>query len=440
MWTPWGERLSRPKARLRPRLAALLLLVSLPALPAAENTPAELLAKASRQGDLKTAELLLSSGVNPDEPDRYGATPLYYASSANQVDMVQLLLAYHADPNAPVKMNRPKDDTNPPNGALQYAAGYGNIRILSTLLAAGAQVNTKGAEGRTALHFAGTQVAVIHLLIEHGADVTVRDSEGVAPLDQAVWNGSLDAVAILLAHGARLNEAEPATGATPINEAAYRGQTAIVGYLLRFNPDLAAPDNRRHTPLENAIRFRHEDSAMLLLEAEAKERPAEFFAAIMDPAIKKDESAFVAKLLEHGVSVNETLASGSTPLETAALAGSAKVARLLLESGADPNRSGRAGASPLENAALQGYDAIAALLLDRGAGINHINTASGATALYDAASFGRSSVVRLLLERGANPSLCGPQQKSPYQAAVANGNTDVATILESHHAAAACKP
>jgi len=423
-----------------PNCLSLFVLVSLHALLAAENTPAELLAKASREGNLKTAELLLSSGVNPDAPDRYGATPLYYASSGNKVEMLQLLLAYHADPNAPVKMNRRKDDTDPPNGALQYAAGYGNIRIISTLLAAAAEINTKGAQGRTALHFAGTQVAVIHLLIEHGADVTVRDSEGVAPLDQAVWNGSLDAVAILLAHGARLNEAEPATGATPINEAAYRGQTAVVEYLLRFNPDFAAPDNRHHTPLENAIRFRHEDSALLLLDAEAKEKPPQFFAAIMDPAIKKDESALVEKLLQHGVPLNEILASGSTPLETAAFAGSVKVARLLLESGADPNLSGRAGASPLENAALQGNDAIAALLLDRGAGINHINTASGATALYDAAAFGRSSVVELLLKRGANPSLCGPQQKSPYQAALANGITDVAAILESHHAAAACKP
>jgi ankyrin repeat protein len=418
---------------------SLFLLVALHALPAA-NTPAELLAKASRLGDLKTAEVLLSSGADPNAPDRYGATPLYYAASFNHVEMVQLLLAYHADPNAPVKMNRRKDDTEPPNEALQYAAGSGNIRIVSTLLAAGAEIDTKGAQGRTALHFAGTQVAVMHVLIEHGADVTVRDGEGVAPLDQAVWNGSLDAVAILLAHGARLNEAEPATGATPINEAAYRGHAAVVQYLLRFNPDLAVADNRHNTPLENAIRFRHEDSALLLLQAEAKDKPPQFFAALMDPAIKKDESALVEKLLHYGVPVNDTLPAGFTLLETAAFAGSVKVARVLLQSGADPNLSSRNGASPLENAALQGYDAIAALLLDRGAQLDHLNTASGATALYDAASFGRNSMVKLLLERGANPSLCGPQHKSPYQAALANGNTEVATLMQAHHAAEGCRP
>ena len=66
---------------------------------------------------------------------------------------------------------------------------------------------------------------MIRFLIEKGAEVNIRDAEGVSPLDYAAWQGSLDTVAMLLAHGARLNEPATQTGATPINEAAYRGHT-----------------------------------------------------------------------------------------------------------------------------------------------------------------------------------------------------------------------
>jgi ankyrin repeat protein len=417
------------------------LVISAGSLQAGANTAVELLTKACRVGDMKMAESLLSFGVDPDVPDRYGATPLYYAASYNQFEIVQLLLAYHASPNAPIQMNRPKDDLYTPGSALQYAASLGNLRIISTLLAAGADINAKGAMGRTALHFAGTQVGVMHLLIERGADVNVRDGEGVAPLDAAVWNGSLDSVAILLAHGARLNEVEPETNATPINEAAYRGHSAIVQYLLQFKPDLGIPDKRGNTPLENAIRFRREDAALLLLEAEANaEKTPQFLAKIMEAAAKKDEAALVETLLRRGVPLNGALPSGSTPLETAAFAGAVKVVSTLVRNNADPNISGRNGTSPLESAALQGFDTIAAMLLDHGALVNYLNTGSGTTALYTAASFGRAKVVKLLLDHGANPSLCGSKQKSPYLAALENGNMEAAGLFQTYRGKEGCKP
>jgi ankyrin repeat protein len=422
---------------MKPILCLLALWVS--SLHAAVSAATEMLAKACRLGDVKTAESLLSAGVDPDAPDRYGATPLYYAASFNQSEIVQLLLAYHADPNARVSINT-RDASQTTTTPLQSAAGLGNVRITRILIAAGASVNTKGASGRTALLAAGNQLGVMQLLIESGADINVRDREGVSPLDNAAWLGSLDAVAILLAHGARLNDVEPETGATPINEAAYRGHTPVVQYLLQFKPDLGIPDRHGHTPLENAVRMRKEDSALLLLEAEAKEqRPPQFFERTMDAAIRKDEPALVEALLRHGVPLNATLPSGSTPLGAAAFAGSVKAVRLFLQNDADPNISGREGTSPLEDASLNGFDTIAGMLVDHGAEVNHINNGSGTTALYAAASFGRANVVKLLLSRGANPNLCGAKKRSPYQAAVEHGNQDIADLIRLHGGVEGCK-
>jgi ankyrin repeat protein len=71
--------------------------------------------------------------------------------------------------------------------------------------------------------------------------------------------------------------------------------------------------------------------------------------------------------------------------------------------------------------------------------VNRLNTSSGTTALYAAASFGKSEVVKLLLERGANPNLCGSNRKSPYQAAVENGYSEVAAEIRNHGGAKGCE-
>jgi ankyrin repeat protein len=396
--------------------------------------------KALSDGDLKTIETLLSYGFNPNLPVQ-GYTPLYFAMQLNRTNVLELLLAGHADPNALVTSGGMA--ASPGNRTpLQFAVELGNLQMASKLIAAGAHIDAQGPAGCTALHYAvrDGHLDTIRFLIEKGADLNARDAEGASPLDDAVWQGSLDAIAILLAHGARLNEPDTQTGATPISEAAFLGRSAVVRYLLQFHPDLEIHDKRGYSPLDNAIRMRKEDSALLLLDAEPKEQQTpQFFARIMAAAIPKDESVLVETLLRHGALANGLLASGSAPLEVAASAGAIKVVRVLLENSADPNLGGRNGATPLEDASLKGFESIVSMLLDHGALVNRVNSGSGTTALYAAASFGKSEVVKLLLNRGANPSLCGSNHKSPYQASEENGYGEVATLIRNHGGAVNCE-
>jgi ankyrin repeat protein len=431
-----AEGLVVGKVRSEMMVMFLLLVLSVNFLQAEGNAAAEMFTTALRSGDLTTIETLLSSGLDPNLPVRHGQTPLCLALLFNQTRVVELLLARHVDPNAPL------DSSRFPATPLQYALEYGNLHAASILIAAGANVDAKGPGGRTALHFAavGRHLDMLQFLIEKGADLNARDAEGASPLDDAVWRGSLDAVAILLAHGARLNESDTQTGATPISEAAYRGNTSVVQYLLQFHPDLRIPDKRGYSPLDNAIRMGKEDSSLLLLEAEPKERQTpQFFERAMDAAIKKDESLLVEALLRHGAPANDALPSGSTPLDVGASAGAVKVVRVLLENSGDPNISGRNGTTPLEEASLKGFDSIVSMLLDHGALVNRLNSGSGTTALYAAASFGKGDVVKLLLDRGANPTLCGNNRRSPYQAALENGYSEVATQIRNQGGARSCE-
>src|SRR5262249_52689545 len=163
-------------------------------------------------GNLNTIQTLLSNGFDPNGPV-HGYTALWFGMNFAQPKAIEMLLAAHADPNALVF----GANANPHNATpLQYAAQLGNARSAYLLIAAGAKVDAEGTSGHTALHFAvrGHDLELIRVLIEGGADVTIRDAEGTSPLDEAICHAGLDEDALLLAHGARLNEPHPRTGAT----------------------------------------------------------------------------------------------------------------------------------------------------------------------------------------------------------------------------------
>jgi len=402
----------------------------------AQTASLQMLHNAALRGDEKTVESLLSAGLSPNTADRLGQTPLSFAITSGFPRMVDLLLTWKADPNAPMTGGNARSLT-----PLQYAAEHGNLQVARSLIAAGARVNEKGGAGRTPLHFALVgRFDMMRLLIEKGADVNLRDNDGASPLDDAVWGGSLDAAAMLLAHGAHLDEPETMTGATPLNEAAFRGHTELLRYLLRFRPDVTIADNRGFTPLQNAIRLGREDSALLLLDAEpAAQRTSQFLGNTMEAAIAKDQASLADALLRAGLPVNQPLPSGYTALDAAAFAGASKSVRILLAIGADPNAPGKDGSTPIEDAAAKGFDSIVTILLDSGARVNEANTSTGATALYSAASSGNLTTAKLLLDRGANPSSCGVNGKTPYQIAVANDHAEVAAEIRTRGGLERCQ-
>jgi len=334
------------------KLVIVLCLLSAEALNADAG---DMLRTAIGRGDLTAMENLLSSGLDPNWPDRWGETPLKFAMLVGRVPAVELPLSWHADPNAPLNSGNPSS-----GNALEYAVRNGNLRMASVLIAGGAHIDTSGQGGRTPLgtplHIAVVAggLEMIQLLIQKGADPNARDAEGASPLDDAVWRGSLDIVALLPAHGARLNDFDTKTGATPINEAAYRGYTPIIRYLLQFHPDLGISDKKGHGPLVNAILMGKEDAALVLVEAEPKSD--QFFESAMEAAITRDYSSVVAALLKDGMRVNGfVLASGATSLAAAAASGATSVVRLLLDNNADPNEvSGHGTTTPLGGSVPEG--------------------------------------------------------------------------------------
>ncbi len=86
------------------------------------------------------------------------------------------------------------------DSGLVEAAKEQDAARLSSLLKQHADVNTKGGDGATALHWAAhwNDTKSADLLIAAGADVNTADSTGITPLHLACLNGSATMVARLL--------------------------------------------------------------------------------------------------------------------------------------------------------------------------------------------------------------------------------------------------
>jgi hypothetical protein len=92
-----------------------------------------------------------------------------------------------------------------PSGPLQSAAESGDVVLAATLLDRGVSVNSRDAQGRTALMLAISQgqLEVVRLLLQRGADPNAADNAGKTPLQQATAQDLKDIVALLKGAGAR---------------------------------------------------------------------------------------------------------------------------------------------------------------------------------------------------------------------------------------------
>lgn len=180
-----------------------------------------------------TARLLIDAGADVKKANFYGVTALYVAARAGDSDATQILLAAGADANAAL----------PASGetVLMTAAKAGNPDVVRKLLTGGVEnvsltqlgearaaarvaeaagyslltnptIATNYADvnarehlyGRTALLIASAEghLEVVRLLIEAGSDLNVTDAEGSTALSLARNYGHLDVAALLEDSGA----------------------------------------------------------------------------------------------------------------------------------------------------------------------------------------------------------------------------------------------
>jgi Ankyrin repeats (3 copies) len=163
------------------------------------------LVAALAQGHFQTAKFLIDNGADPNVRGDYNMTPLLSAAFDGEFEMVQVLLKYKADINARDKYGE-NALHNASNGS-RSVIGPSLSNVARLLLKHGADVNARTDKDKghsTPLHLAAHfgRLEVVHVLLEHGADVGTEDGSGRTALQLASDKGHHEIMKLLSEHRA----------------------------------------------------------------------------------------------------------------------------------------------------------------------------------------------------------------------------------------------
>lgn len=212
---------------------------------------AETFFSAIQEGNLKLVEQMLQA--NPDlihSRDSSNLSPILAAVYQRRPEIVELLINHKVlldifEAAAAGRINqvirilarKPELATAySPDGyqPLALAAFFGHVDIMQFLLRAGVEINALSHNSLQAapIHsaVAGGQVEAVRLLLDHGADPNTRQTGGMTPLHLAAQKGNLQIVLLLLLNGADLHQKND-TGETALDMARQANHMEVVELL-----------------------------------------------------------------------------------------------------------------------------------------------------------------------------------------------------------------
>ncbi len=278
------------------------------------------LREAASNGSFIEITNLIKRGVDIDEPDSDGGeNALTMAILGGHDDAVELLISSGANVNFVASQG---------NTPLLSAAYQGDksIAVCRRLLDAGASVNLSPSNGQyagvTALYLAASKGAekVGKLLLDAGADVSVRLPEGQSLMYAAAMGGNPKVIKALTERGIEPNGTEH-SGRRPIHIAAAADQPKAVQCLIELGVPVDQLSDDKETPLLLAAMNDNVASAKVLIENRADVSYA------ITPADDR-----------------------ISPLLLAVTNGFDDLAKLLLDAGADPEAPVRGGKTILDYA------------------------------------------------------------------------------------------
>jgi len=271
---------------------------------------------------------------------------------------------------------------------------------------------------------AASDMTAVRALLRQGHDVDSRAADGSTALHWAVRAEDLDTINALLRAGAHATVAN-ALGVTPIYVAAEQGHAAILRRLLDAGADVKTTDASGDTLLMAAVRDGNADAVDVLLERGAPVNAGEHTALMW--AARRNDTAIMKRLLAHGAEVDTRTGAGEKPAARPPGAGGGSHGVGIVRSGVPQQGEQQpipGGMTPLLFAARDGQVDAAALLAEAGADVNGADP-NGITPLVMALTNGQFAVAKLLLDRHADVRRADWWGRAPLWAAVDARNLPV---------------
>jgi ankyrin repeat protein len=371
---------------------------------------------------LQGASFLLACGTDAKATNHAGQTAMQLVTEGktsrsvfffddDQEKLLKLLSGAGSNPD--------ERDANGNTALHQLCTGYydiGKVDRMTSLIAAGADVNATNNLGQTPLHLASEKIglwdnndppvnAPFQLLIYSKANVNAQDDEGLTPLDvlaAADTSFKSEATRALLDAGADPNIKDKhgrtaahwfLSGKWPWEDAG-----ACLDMLAKAGANLNAKDNDGKTPLH-------------YLAGLGSQSPMFFIRGI--------DHIFVTAKVDFNARDND----GDTPLHIAAKTGTRDVFDWLVKQGSDLDATNNAGETPR---LLMAHSHAAGLPFGPG---------TADTDIFQAVRKGNIPATEKLLK--ADPSLASQTNRfnqTPLRLAVMLHRTNMANLLESHGA------
>lgn len=313
-----------------------------------ENRP-PLILICIRYNNIEIAELLLNNGISVNQyfqmPDGSEISPFMFALGGylegmlEEKDFIELFINYGADINYSMKdeMNIIADRYTP----LLLMSGnseFTDVDLVKLIIEKGADVNHKSTIGFTALMLAiaAENNEIVSLLLKYKANVNAQ----LIPFAEAreLLSDSTNSITLL-----KLSEGG---GGSVLHLAIDGAEIDIIELLLSYNPLINIKNDKGQTPLHKAAYYGYRNlSRINILSEEAK-----------------DNYSLVELLLNNNADVNIKDDKGETPLHLAAAEGNSNIVSFLLEHGADPNITSIDNKTPLDLANDNFHEAVSNIL------------------------------------------------------------------------------
>jgi serine/threonine-protein phosphatase 6 regulatory ankyrin repeat subunit B len=342
---------------------------------------------ASRFGNTVAVELLLEYGAYVNAQSSNGWSALMFANENGHEETAQILEKY----GGKVYNMQPDDDSETKKWlelVIIIACENGCTEKVIQLLKQGIDVNmTDEDDGWSLLMIVSRSgyPELAKVLLEHGADVKLKNTMGLSALMFATQNGQTETIKVLCSHGANINELYT------YNNMCYSGyRSEVTGMVLNI---------RNHAKFING----HTETFKPLLKPGAdiqlQEKPLLFLA------VETGYTETVELLLKQGANIDaQDNIIGNSALFVAVKNDDTKMTKLLLDYGADINMQDNELWSPLMWASHRGYTEVTTLLLEYEAQVN-LQNKFGLSALMLASQNNNIQAMQKLLENGADVNI-----------------------------------
>ena len=302
------------------------------------NCHCTLLIVASKYGHTNAVNVLLQYGANVALTDKSGRTALHFAagSSDNSCEILRCLIENGAD------IDKGRNDNQTP---LMIAAQKGHVSVATFLIEHGANVDLQDENGNTALHHTlyGSDVSceILSCLTGSGADVNGVNKVKHTPLMIAAKRGHLNALTLLIKHGAHDVDLQDSDGYTALHYAVYSSDVSceILSCLIGIGADVNARTNNGVTPLMIAAEEGHINGVTSLVKCGANvdlqdkygNTVLHYAAGLsVDERFSDDLPEIVETLLNLGAS-HMCNHQGLKPLHQASISGNIAVVEYLIQ-------------------------------------------------------------------------------------------------------------